>query len=57
MFNLNQLRSDSVTFRKESMSLNDIKANKRQLSVEINGKSVCVVGGAGSIDSSFDQIM
>ena len=31
----------------------DIEANKDVLSKEIEGKSVCVIGGAGSIGSSF----
>ena len=31
----------------------DIEANKEALSQEIKGKSVCVIGGAGSIGSSF----
>ena len=31
----------------------DILKNKKYLSLEIEGKSVCVIGGAGSIGSSF----
>ena len=31
----------------------DIEANKIELSQEIKGKSICVIGGAGSIGSSF----
>ena len=31
----------------------DIEANRERLSQEIQGKSVCVIGGAGSIGSSF----
>ena len=53
MFNKSQFISDNVTFRKESMFLADIEANKEMLSQEISGKSVCVIGGAGSIGSSF----
>ena len=53
MFNLNKFISDSVTFRQESMFVNDIEANSEKLSQEIKGKSVCVIGGAGSIGSSF----
>ena len=53
MFNKSQFISDNVTFRKESMFLADIEANKTLLSQEIQGKSVCVIGGAGSIGSSF----
>ena len=53
MFNLDQFIADSVTFRPESMFKADIEANKEQLTQEIEGKSVCVIGGAGSIGSSF----
>ena len=53
MFNKSQFISDNVTFRKESLFLADIEANKTLLSKEIQGKSVCVIGGAGSIGSSF----
>ena len=53
MFNKSQFISDSVTFRKESMFLADIEANRDRLSAEIKDKSVCVIGGAGSIGSSF----
>lgn len=35
------------------MFVDDINANKECLTQEINGKSVCVIGGAGSIGSSF----
>ena len=53
MFNLDQFIADSVTFRSESMFKADIEANQEQLTQEIEGKSVCVIGGAGSIGSSF----
>lgn len=53
MFNLYKFISDSVTFRQESMFVPDIEANREVLSREIEGKSVCVIGGAGSIGSSF----
>ncbi len=53
MFNLDKFIADSVTFRSESMFAADIEANKEELSREIKGKSVCVIGGAGSIGSSF----
>ena len=53
MFNLSKFISDSVTFRAESMFKADIEANKELLTQEIEGKSVCVIGGAGSIGSSF----
>ena len=53
MFNLDKFISDSVTFRPSSMFEADIKANAERLTREIEGKSVCVIGGAGSIGSSF----
>lgn len=53
MFNLNQFISEYVTKRANSMFENDIKVNTRPLTKEIEGKSVCVIGGAGSIGSSF----
>ena len=53
MFNLYKFISDSVTFRPESMFAKDIEANSEKLTAEIKGKSVCVIGGAGSIGSSF----
>lgn len=53
MFNLDKFISDSVTFRPVSMFAPDIEANKDKLTQEIKGKKVCVIGGAGSIGSSF----
>ena len=53
MFNLNKFIADSVTFRPVSMFAADIEANKENLTEEIKDKKVCVIGGAGSIGSSF----
>ena len=53
MFNLNRFISKYVTKRATSMFLPDIEANKETLTREIEGKSVCVIGGAGSIGSSY----
>ncbi len=53
MFNLDKFIAESVTFRPVSMFASDIEANKEKLTQEIKGKKVCVIGGAGSIDSSF----
>lgn len=53
MFNLDKFIADSVTFRPVSMFAADIEANKEVLTREIKGKRVCVIGGAGSIGSSF----
>lgn len=53
MFNLYKFIADSVTRRPVSMFENDIFINSVILTNEIEGKSVCVIGGAGSIGSSF----
>ncbi|MFA6859357.1 MAG: polysaccharide biosynthesis protein [Bacteroidales bacterium] len=53
MLNINQFISDYVTKRKESLFLPDLKANSSRLSEEIEGKKVLVIGGAGTIGSSF----
>ena len=53
MFNLDLFVSEHVTHREFSLFENDIQNNSEQLSKEIEGKSVCVIGGAGSIGSSF----
>jgi FlaA1/EpsC-like NDP-sugar epimerase len=53
MFNLDKFIADSVTFRPVSMFAADIEANKETLTREIKSKKVCVIGGAGSIGSSF----
>lgn len=53
MFNLDVFIGKYVTGRPSSMFEEDIKANSEKLTVEIKGKKVCVIGGAGSIGSSF----
>ena len=53
MFNLSQFIKTSVTGRQTSMFAADIEANKDLLTSEIEGKSVLVIGGAGSIGSQF----
>ena len=53
MFNLDKFIADSVTYRPVSMFAKDIEANKETLIREIKDKKVCVIGGAGSIGSSF----
>lgn len=42
-----------ITKREESLFKKDIKANKEILSKKIKGKSVLVIGGAGTIGSSY----
>lgn len=53
MFNLNKFIADSVTSRAISMFAADIEVNKEKLTAEIKDKKACVIGGAGSIGSSF----
>ena len=53
MFNLERFIGKFVTKREKSMFAGDIEANKEVLSREIKGKRACVIGGAGSIGSSF----
>ena len=53
MFNLERFISTYVTKRDSSLFLPDIEANREELSRKIEGKSVLVIGGAGSIGSSF----
>ena len=53
MFNLNKFISTHVIKREQSMFINDIESNKDKISKEVEGKSLCVIGGAGSIGASF----
>lgn len=53
MFNLDTFINEKVINRPQSMFLNDIEDNREELIRKIEGKSVLVIGGAGSIGSSF----
>ena len=53
MFNLEAFINKYVTKRNGSMFKADIEDNREELSKKIKGKSVLVIGGAGSIGSSF----
>lgn len=53
MFNLNQFIETYVTQRSKSMFWDDIISNEALLKKCINEKTVLVIGGAGSIGSSF----
>lgn len=53
MFDLNKFIGKYVTKRPKSMFLDDIENNKEELIKKIEGKTVLVIGGAGSIGSSF----
>lgn len=53
MFNVSQFIAEYITERQRSMFVSDIEANKEKLREEIEGKSVLVIGGAGTIGSSY----
>ena len=53
MLNIDRFVSESITSRSGSMFSVDIEANKEQLKQEIEEKSLLVIGGAGSIGSSY----
>lgn len=53
MFNLESFINEYVTKRPESMFEGDIRSNNTNLFAAIEDKSVLVIGGAGSIGSSF----
>lgn len=53
MRDINQFISEYVTKRPQSMFWQDIEANRAALTDRIEGKRVLVIGGAGTIGSSF----
>ncbi len=53
MFNLNRFIYQSVVKRNGSMFQTDIEDHEEELFKHIEGKSLLVIGGAGSIGSSF----
>ncbi len=53
LLNIENFTNNYVTERHESLFIPDIEKNKADLSENIKGKSVLVVGGAGSIGASF----
>jgi FlaA1/EpsC-like NDP-sugar epimerase len=52
-FNQDEFIRTHITNRPESFFKQDIEANKEELSAKIKGKSILVIGGAGTIGSSF----
>lgn len=52
-FNIPNFIKKHITKRPESFFKKDIESNKESLSSEIKGKKVLVIGGAGTIGSSF----
>ncbi|MCR4924646.1 MAG: polysaccharide biosynthesis protein [Lachnospiraceae bacterium] len=53
MFDLESFINKYVIKRNKSMFLEDMEAHRDELSGEIEGKKVLVIGGAGSIGSAF----
>ena len=53
MFNLNQFISTNITNRPTSMFKTDIEKQLLALSNKLSNKSILIIGGAGSIGSSF----
>ncbi len=52
-FNQDEFIKKYITRREESFFKKDIDANREELAEKITGKSVLVIGGAGTIGSSF----
>lgn len=53
MLNLDKFIADSVICRERSLFADDIDANSDAITKEVKGRSLLVIGGAGSIGSSF----
>ncbi len=53
MFNLDQFIAKYVTHRSQSMFWQDLESHREELAGKIGGRSILVIGGAGSIGSSF----
>lgn len=53
IFNIEQFISKHITQRPESLFTQDIEAHRSELAKEVQGKSILVIGGAGTIGSSF----
>ncbi len=52
-FNLNDFIKKEITLRNESLFLKDLKTFNASLKRNIDGKSVLVIGGAGTIGSNY----
>lgn len=53
MLNIDEFISEKVIMRSQSLFSDDINANYNTLLERIKDKKICVIGGAGSIGSSF----
>ena len=50
---LNKFISTYITKRDQSMFEDDIDLNRKKISLSVKNKSVLVIGGAGTIGSSY----
>lgn len=57
IFNIEKFIGEKITGRTTSLLADDIAANSKELREKISGKSVLVIGGAGTIGSSFIKAM
>ncbi len=57
LFNIEKFIREKITGRTESLLANDIVANNKTLLDKIEGKKVLVIGGAGTIGSSYIKAM
>ena len=57
MFELNKFIDQYVIKRSESMFKKDIEKNEKLLNQKVNGKTILVIGGAGTIGSSFIKVI
>lgn len=53
MLNISSFIADNITGRKESMFLPDIDSRHQEIQKLVEGKKVLVIGGAGTIGSSY----
>ena len=53
MINVSQFIIDHITYRTKSFFQEDIEENREKLFSAVQSKSVLVIGGAGTIGSSF----
>ena len=56
-FNIQDFISKNITYREKSYFLNDLNRHSESLSKAIDGKNVMVIGGAGTIGSSYIKAM
>lgn len=57
MLNIGGFISEYITQRTVSLFISDIERNKEKIAKEVEGKSLLVIGGAGSIGSSYIRAM